>query len=93
MALPSGSGWQAPPLGTPHLAALKCFARLPQTTACMHSSVQVLTYSSVLMAVGVAGRLGATPLSIFILARTVTNITGISLTNGLSAGVVLHWRG
>eukprot|EP00887_Chlorella_sp_A99_P007593 scaffold28.g7593.t1 len=48
---------------------------------------EVLAYGSTLLALGVAGRLGGFSLSVFLLAHSVTNISGQSVFNGLTSGI------
>lgn len=48
---------------------------------------EVLSYSSTMISLAYAGRLGARPLSVFSLSHSLTNITGIALLNGVTGAL------
>ncbi|GAB4817451.1 hypothetical protein N2152v2_004497 [Parachlorella kessleri] len=48
---------------------------------------EVITFGSTVIAIGIVGRLGPLQLSIFSLARSVTNITGLSFLVGATGGI------
>lgn len=48
---------------------------------------EVVTYGSTIIAILMVGKLGAFPLSVFSLARSITNMTGISVLVGVTGGM------